>query len=58
MFRSANKLSQQFKIDSIAVDYIDYIAVLTLTALNYFCINHGKAFFQFEIIINVLVSFF
>ena len=30
--------------------------VLTLTTLKYFCINHGNwRFFQFEIIINVLV---
>ena len=54
MFRSANKLTQQFNIDSIAVDY----GVLTLTALNYFCIIHGKGFFQFEIIIDVLGSSF
>ena len=34
--------------------------ILTLWALNYFCKNHGdqKFFFQFEIIINVLVSSF
>ena len=33
------------------------ICDLTLTTLKYFCINHGnqRSFFQFEIIINVLV---
>ena len=32
---------------------------LTLTTIKYVCINHGtKGFFQFEIIISVLVSFF
>ena len=33
--------------------------LLTLTALKYFCINHGdQRVFKFEIISNVLVSFF
>ena len=34
-----------------------YNIALTLKTLTYFCINHGR-FFQFEIIINVLVSSF
>ena len=34
--------------------------ILTLTTLKYFCMNHGyqKDFFQFEIVIIVLVSSF
>ena len=37
----------------------DAIITLTFTALKYFCINHGnQRVFQFEIIINVLVSSF
>ena len=37
-----------------------YVMGLTLTTLKYFCINHEdqRFFFQFEIIINVLVSSF
>ena len=43
----------------IFTTFINSIQWLTLTTLNYFCINHGeKRFFQFEIIINGLVSFF
>ena len=35
------------------------LSILTLTTLKYFCIYNGdQSFFQFEIIINVLLSSF
>ena len=39
--------------------YTPFSFTSTLTTLKYFCINHGdQSFFQFEIIINVLVGSF
>ena len=49
-----------YRMNKKMIQHCDTMIDVALTTPKYLCTNHGeqKRFFQFEIIINVLVSFF
>ena len=55
MTREANEETNVEEVSTLLVKSEDE-EVLTITVQKYFCIIHGEGFFQYEIIINILVS--